>query len=161
MFRQFLSAACVVATLFLGIAGASGPLQAQEPQTGLAEEALVITSGETQHKFTAEIAADDRQRAFGLMFREEMAEDRGMLFLFDGAGDRYFWMKNTPLPLDIIFIDAGGTIVSIAEDTTPFSESVIPSNGPAKYVFEVNAGVTEKLGIAAGDRVMNAAMGLE
>jgi len=158
---QNLPNAVFAAVLFIGFFAAPGTLHANEPQTGLAEAELVIASGEKQHRFTAEIAADDRERAIGLMFREEMAEDRGMLFLFGGESDRHFWMKNTPLPLDIIFIAADGTIVSIAEDTTPFSESVIPSNGPAKFVFEVKAGVTEKLGISAGDRVMSPAMGVE
>ena len=158
---QNLFKAAFAAVLFIGLAATPGPLHANEPQRGLPEAELVIASGEKQHRFTAEIAADDRERAIGLMFREEMAEDRGMLFLFDGESDRHFWMKNTPLPLDIIFIAADGTIVSIAENTTPFSESVIPSNGPSKFVFEVNAGVTEKLGIAAGDRVMSPAMGME
>jgi len=158
---QNLVRAAFAALLFWGLAAAPDPSLANEPQTGLAEAELVIASGEKQHRFTAEIAADDRERAIGLMFREEMAEDRGMLFLFGGESERHFWMKNTPLPLDIIFIAADGTIVSIAEDTTPFSESVIPSNGPAKFVFEVNSGVTEKLGIAAGDRVMSPAMGVE
>jgi uncharacterized membrane protein (UPF0127 family) len=160
MFRHYLNAAFAI-FLFLGVAAVPGSLLAQEPQSGLAEAELVITSGERQHRFTAEIAAEDRERAIGLMFREEMAEDRGMLFLFDSEGERYFWMKNTPLPLDIIFITADGIILSIAEDTTPFSESVIPSNGPAKFAFEVNAGVTEKLGISAGDRVDSAALRLE
>jgi len=134
---------------------------AQEPQLNLPVEELVILSGDTEHKFKAEVAATDQQRSMGLMFRKEMPAERGMLFLFEREGDRYFWMKNTPLPLDIIFIDANGAIVSIADNTTPFSEDVIPSLGPAQFVFEINAGLAEKLDISAGDKVISPSMGLE
>ncbi len=124
----------------------------------LPEETLVIRSGVTDHRFVVEVAATDRDRARGLMFREEMAADHGMLFVFEGEGDRYFWMKNTPLPLDIIFIGGDGGIVSIAADTTPFSEAVIPSKLPAKYVLEVNAGTAASLGVKAGDKVSSPSM---
>jgi uncharacterized membrane protein (UPF0127 family) len=149
------------ATLWISLSGSAGPAMAQEPQRNLPVEDLVIQSGDKEHMFEAEVAATDKQRSMGLMFRKEMPEKRGMLFLFEGEGDRYFWMKNTPLPLDIIFIDARGGIVSIAGNTTPFSEDVIPSIGPAKFVFEINAGLAEKLGISAGDRVISRSMGLE
>jgi len=131
---------------------------AQESGAELPTENLTVQSGENQHRFTVEVAATDRQRARGLMFREEMAADHGMLFIFEGEGDRYFWMKNTPLPLDIVFIGAEGTIVSIAADTTPYSEAVIPSAGPARFVLEVNAGLSAKLGIEAGDTVSSPSM---
>ena len=142
-------------------AGAPDPSVADESQKGLPVETLVVRSGETDHRFEVEIAATERQRSMGLMFREEMAEDHGMLFLFDTEGERYFWMKNTPLPLDIIYIGAAGTIVSIAANTEPFSLDTIPSGGPAKYVLEVNAGVAARLGIKPGDRVESPSMGLE
>ena len=102
------------------------------------------------------VTAPERSR--GLMFREEMAADHGMLFIFETEGDRYFWMKNTPLPLDIIYIDATGKIVSIAADTTPFSEQTIPSGAPAKYVLELNAGTSAERGIGVGDTVSSASM---
>jgi len=138
-------------TVLLAVSGLSAA--AQQGQPPLPTETLRIKSGERMHTFEAEVAATDRQRARGLMFREEMAADRGMLFIFEGEGERYFWMKNTPLPLDIVYIGEAGQIVSIAENTTPFSEAVIPSGKPAKFVLELNAGTTSKLGIVAGDTV--------
>lgn len=137
------------------------PAVADESQTGLPVEDLTITSGETVHRFQVEIAATDEQRSMGLMFREEMALDHGMLFLFETEGQRYFWMKNTPLPLDIIYISATGTIVSIAADTKPFSLDTIPSGLPAQYVLEINAGLSAKLGIKPGDKVSNPSMEAE
>ncbi len=121
-------------------------------------EPLTVTSGGRVHDFTVEVAETAEDRARGLMFREFMAEDHGMLFVFEASREQHFWMKNTPLPLDILFIARGGTIVRIAENTTPFSEKHIPSYSPAKFVLELNAGLTEKLGIKAGDRVSSASM---
>ncbi|MES0882266.1 DUF192 domain-containing protein [Roseibium sp. SCP14] len=130
----------------------------QEP---LPQETLLIRSGEAEHRFLVEVAATDIERARGLMFREEMAADHGMLFIFEGEGERFFWMKNTPLPLDIIYIDNAGHIVSIAADTTPFSETVIPSGKPARFVLEVNAGIAEKLEIKVGDQISSPSMHAE
>ena len=103
--------------------------------------------------------ADDREETMrGLMYRTELAPDAGMLFLFDGEQERAFWMKNTPLPLDIIYIAKDGRIVSIAEHTTPFSTAAIPSRAPAQSVLEVNAGYAERNGVRVGDRVTYSAM---
>ncbi|WP_269582297.1 DUF192 domain-containing protein [Roseibium sp. Sym1] len=146
--KGLLGLAAVVIMAFSGVVA-----QAQAPQSGLPVEELVVTSGDGEHRFQVDVAATDSQRSYGLMFRQEMAADQGMLFLFEGEGERYFWMKNTPLPLDIIYIGANGEIVSIAADTEPFSLDAIPSGGPAKYVLEVNAGIAKKLDIKAGDTV--------
>lgn len=127
-------------------------------QAELPTENLLVQSPSAEHAFLVEVASTDQQRARGLMFREEMAKDHGMLFVFEGEGERFFWMKNTPLPLDIIYISAAGQIVSIAADTTPFSVSVIPSGKPARYVLELNAGTAKKLGIEVGDKVTSPSM---
>ncbi|MTI17572.1 DUF192 domain-containing protein [Rhodobacteraceae bacterium RKSG542] len=103
--------------------------------------------------FTVEIAEDRDSRAQGLMHREEMAADHGMLFVFDLPSEQVFWMKNTPLSLDIIFISKDQRIIHIAENTTPFSLDAIPSHGKALYVLEVLGGTAEKLGISKGDSV--------
>lgn len=87
------------------------------------------------------------------MFRRGMPADHGMLFDFATEQPVAFWMKNTPLPLDMIFIDAQGTVAGIAADTVPFSEAPIPSPVPVRAVLEVNAGTAARLGIAVGDRV--------
>ncbi|WMS41597.1 DUF192 domain-containing protein [Acuticoccus sp. MNP-M23] len=117
------------------------------------EARLVAASG--VHDFTIEIADDPLERAQGLMYRQEMARDHGMLFDFGKEAPRSFWMKNTPLPLDIIFIKGDGTVVSIAANTTPFSTDPVPSEGPARFVFEVNGGVAAAIGLAPGDRLLH------
>lgn len=87
------------------------------------------------------------------MYRRELPELRGMLFLFPREAPLSFWMKNTPLPLDIIFINAAHTIVGIAQNTTPFSRKPLPSGSPAQFVLEVNSGFCQQHGVAIGDRV--------
>nr|WP_155133976.1 DUF192 domain-containing protein [Roseibium sp. RKSG952] len=116
-------------------------------------EELTVETSDANHLFQVEVAETDHERSRGLMFRTEMADNAGMLFVFSKEGQRYFWMKNTPLPLDIIFINRAGEIVHIAKETVPFSETVIPSEKPAKYVLELNGGTTDELGISVGDHV--------
>jgi hypothetical protein len=100
-----------------------------------------------------ELAQDESQRQLGLMYRDTLAENQGMLFLFDNEEVRAFWMKNTILSLDMIFVDARNEIVTIHKYTTPYSEETYTSTRPAKYVLEVNAGFTDKRKISVGDRV--------
>ncbi|NVK34568.1 MAG: DUF192 domain-containing protein [Rhodobacteraceae bacterium] len=138
----------VIATAFFTL-GRSSDLDRAEVQ---------ILSGGDTHTFQVEVARTAPQRAQGLMEREQMDADAGMLFVFEGAGERYFWMKDTPLSLDIIFISESGEIIHIANDTTPRSEKIIPSRGDALYVLEVLAGTAKRLGIRAGDQVASAAM---
>jgi uncharacterized membrane protein (UPF0127 family) len=102
---------------------------------------------------SVEIADTDEKRALGLMYRQELPELHGMLFLFPRQELQSFWMKNTPLSLDIIFIDAARTIVSIAANTTPFSEKPLSSRKPAQFVLEVNGGFCQRHRVAVGDRV--------
>lgn len=119
---------------------------------------LKIVSANGVHKFRVERAGtvDEQQR--GLMFRTNIPADHGMLFWpYPPEGgpprDANFWMKNTPSPLDIIFIRADGTIAHIAENAVPFDESPIPSGEPIGAVLEINGGKAGELGIAEGDRV--------
>lgn len=100
-----------------------------------------------------EIANTPEKRRYGLMYRKDMQEDHGMLFLFPQQTPQSFWMKNTVLSLDIVYINSARTIVHIAAHTTPFSETPIPSGQPAQFVLEVNAGFCERHGIASGDQV--------
>jgi uncharacterized membrane protein (UPF0127 family) len=100
-----------------------------------------------------ELAQDDAQRQLGLMYRDTLAENQGMLFLFDNEEVRAFWMKNTILSLDMIFVNARNEIVTIHKYTTPYSEETYESTGPAKYVLEVNAGYADKRKVSVGDRV--------
>ncbi len=126
---------------------AAAPGRAADPNT------LEIVSKTGVHVFSVELAVNDEQRAQGLMFRKELPEGRGMLFDFQHDQDVAFWMKNTYIPLDMIFIRGNGRILRIAENTTPLSTQTVPSGGPVRAVLEVIGGTARKLGIAPGDQV--------
>lgn len=100
-----------------------------------------------------EIAQDDSKRQLGLMYRDKLAEKQGMLFVFEGDDTRSFWMKNTVLSLDMIFVNGHNQIVTIHKNTTPYSEQSYTSTKPAQYVVEVNAGYTDRHKISVGDLV--------
>ncbi len=105
-------------------------------------------------RFTVELAETSEKQALGLMFREELPDDHGMLFIFPSEGRRAFWMKNTRIPLDIFYFDAELKLVSVSENTPPCrvrSCPAYPSEGPAKYVLELNAGKAAELGVKQGD----------
>lgn len=114
---------------------------------------VTILSGAHEYKFNVEIAETDEQRARGLMFRKEMADKQGMLFLFKGNRLVTMWMKNTYIPLDILFIDQRGTIVHIAKSTVPHSLDIISSHEVVISALELNGGVTSSLDIHVGDKV--------
>ncbi|MCR6643256.1 MAG: DUF192 domain-containing protein [Terricaulis sp.] len=126
---------------------------------GAHRELVSIATAQGDRRFYAEIADDEAERARGLMFRREMARDHGMLFLFEEPGMQSFWMRNTHLSLDLIFVAADGRIVNIIEHATPYSDAPLRSSGPAVAVLEINAGLSRELGIAAGDRVQHPRIG--
>jgi uncharacterized membrane protein (UPF0127 family) len=105
------------------------------------------------HSFAVEIADDLAEQRRGLMYRRELASDAGMLFLYDEEDELSFWMRNTYVSLDIIFIDRDGRIVNIARDTEPLSERSLVSDGPAVAALEVVAGTSARLGFRVGDEV--------
>jgi uncharacterized membrane protein (UPF0127 family) len=123
------------------------------PAWTASKETLEIVTGSGVRAFSVEVVANDAERQKGLMFRKELPEGTGMLFDFQVEALVSFWMKNTYVPLDMIFIRGDGTIASIAQNTEPMSERLIPSNAPVRAVLEVIAGTTRKLGIKPGDRV--------
>jgi uncharacterized membrane protein (UPF0127 family) len=114
---------------------------------------LEIASKTGVHSFSVEVVDNDADRAKGLMFRRSLPEGTGMLFDFKIEQDVAFWMQNTYVPLDMIFIRADGRILRIAENAEPMSTKQIPSGGKVLAVLEVVAGTARKLGIMAGDRV--------
>jgi hypothetical protein len=116
-------------------------------------ETLTIVTAAGEHAFQVEIAKDAATRAKGLMFRRFMPEDRGMLFEFEKNEPVSFWMKNTYISLDMIFIAPNGEVTRIAAHAEPLSEAIIPSGGPCIAVLEVNAGVAAKIGVTVGDQV--------
>jgi uncharacterized membrane protein (UPF0127 family) len=132
------------------------PAQAAEasvhPESGLELIDVTVVSGAERHTFTTELADTNEAQAMGMMFRTEMGDDEGMLFPSGTPQARSFWMKNTPLPLDIIFIGPDSRITNI-EDGVPYSQDSVFSEGPALAVFEIRGGLSEELGIRAGDLV--------
>jgi uncharacterized membrane protein (UPF0127 family) len=107
-------------------------------------------------RFVVELAQDDASRERGLMYREHMDTNRGMLFVFDQETPQAFWMKNTKIPLDMLFIDRNGKLVALHQSVPPCTADpcpVYPSKAPALYVLELNGGVTDKLGVKLGDHV--------
>lgn len=119
---------------------------------------LEIVTTKARHAFHIEIASNDATRAEGLMFRTSLAPDAGMLFDFKREQPVYFWMKNTYVSLDMIFVRTDGSIINIAADTTPLSEAIVPSGSPVRFVFEVPAGTARRLGIGVGDRLVHPAV---
>lgn len=139
-------AALAAAALAAGAlaAGALASCQAGGPET------VALQVGDD--RFVVEVARTPDRRERGLMYRTELGAREGMLFVFDDDRVRGFWMRNTPLPLSIAFLSAGGEILQI-ESLTPFSEAVVRSRQPARYALEVNAGAFAEAGAAVGDRV--------
>ncbi|MSO64852.1 MAG: DUF192 domain-containing protein [Alphaproteobacteria bacterium] len=120
---------------------------------------LVIETPTAAHRFTVELADTPATRERGLMFRRAMAAEAGMLFDFQQSQPVAFWMKNTYLPLDMIFIADDGKIAAIARRTVPLSEATVPSPVPVRAVLEINAGVADRLRINPGDQVRHPIFG--
>ena len=111
------------------------------------------TTDSTKVIIDIEIANTDYKIQTGLMYRNSMKNNQGMLFAFDDVSERSFYMKNTKIPLDLIFINDNNIIVSFQKNAKPFDESSLPSNAPAKYVLEINAGLVDTWGISVGDSI--------
>lgn len=105
--------------------------------------------------FRVEVADDDAERSRGLMGRQAMGRLEGMLFVFDATQPVSFWMRNTLIPLDMLFIDETGTVVRVHANAVPLDESPIPSGVPVRYVLEINGGLAARFGIAAGAKLQH------
>jgi uncharacterized membrane protein (UPF0127 family) len=126
---------------------------AEQSPAGLDLIPLTIEADGRAHAFVVEVARSKEEQATGLMHRQSLAPDRGMLFLYEPPEPASFWMKNTLIPLDMIFIRPDGTIARIAANTTPLSLDPVPSMEPVSAVLEIAGGRAAELGIEAGDRV--------
>lgn len=146
-FRSALVAFLALCAFVLG-AGEPRLKEAREPL-----EQLEIITASGPHAFSVEVMRTDEQRQRGLMFRRSLPPDQGMLFAFEREQPVMMWMKNTFLPLDMVFIGKFGKIVGLAENTEPLSERIIPSGAPVIAVLEVNAGVASRIGLKIGDEV--------
>ncbi|WP_026933627.1 DUF192 domain-containing protein [Christiangramia echinicola] len=113
---------------------------------------LIKASGDTLRKLDVELAENDYEHQTGLMYRESLENDQGMLFIYDSERVRSFYMKNTYIPLDIIYYGADSTLVSIQKNATPRDETSLPSEGPTQFVLEINGGLSDQWGIENGDR---------
>jgi uncharacterized protein len=123
------------------------------PAQGAEPDSLEIVTSTGRHVFQIEIANNDASREHGLMDRRYMAADHGMLFEFDREEPVSFWMKNTYIPLDMIFIAPSGVVTHVVANAEPLSERVIPSGGPCVAVLELNGGTAASIGLKVGDKV--------
>ncbi len=135
--------------LLLAVASVARPVSVP----ALESQTLEIVSRNGVHTFSVELAVTEEERERGLMFRRELPQGTGMLFDFHEEQPVSFWMKNTYIPLDMIFIRGDGRILRIAENTEPLSEKLIPSGGAVRAVLEVIGGTAKELGIRPGDQV--------
>jgi uncharacterized protein len=140
-FRLWAALSLVVIVAFAGAARSDGL------------EALQIVTATGTHDFQVEIARDEASRARGLMDRRFMLANHGMLFEFDREAPEAFWMKDTYIPLDMIFISRAGVVTNIAANAEPLSERAIPSGPPCMAVLELNGGAAARIGLKVGDRV--------
>jgi uncharacterized membrane protein (UPF0127 family) len=125
----------------------------EEAPAGLAKVPLTIHSANGDHKFTVEVAATPEEQEHGLMFRKSVPPNTGMIFPYDPPAQVSFWMKNTLVPLDMVFIGPDGKISRIAENTTPMSLDPVASIDPISAVLELAGGRSAQLGLKAGDKV--------
>lgn len=143
----------VIARFLTGLLAVLFLLTAGWSVHALPRDIIVIRASDGNYRFNVELAATEAERAQGLMFRKELPTNAGMLFLYDRDQAVTFWMRNTYLPLDMVFIAADGKITQIVKNTKPLSENLIPSYTYIRAVLELNAGITNRYGIRVGDRV--------
>jgi uncharacterized membrane protein (UPF0127 family) len=143
--------ACLVMAFAAALAIAAAAIA--KPALADALESLSISTQTGDHAFSVEIAASPEARERGLMYRRFMPADRGMLFEFERDAPVAFWMKNTYIPLDLVFIARNGKVTRIVDRAEPFSETTIPSGGPCAAVLELNGGVAAQIGLRTGDAV--------
>lgn len=132
---------------------ASQGVALERSAAGLEQVPLTIESRGKRYNFVVEVARTPDEQAMGLMNRQSLAPDRGMIFPYDPPRPAAFWMKNTLIPLDMIFVRPDGTIGSIAANTVPLSLEPVPSGEPVAAVLEIPGGRSAELGLRAGDRV--------
>jgi uncharacterized membrane protein (UPF0127 family) len=135
-----------------GAASAKTTQSAVHPTSGLPVIDLTIAGSKRKHTFRVEVARTEDQQARGLMFRTEMGADEGMIFPEEPPRRPSFWMKNTVIPLDIIFVGTDGRILNIV-NALPYDLTPLPAEGLASAVLELNGGRADQLGIKAGDKV--------
>ena len=139
-----------VLTLLLAVVACA---DAKGHEAPVSPRVVIETAAGARLPVNVEVARTDAERARGLMFRRSLAPDAGMIFLFEESVEHGFWMQNTLIPLDMIFIDDGGRIVGIVERAAPLTTTLRTVGVPSRYVLEVNGGWSASHGVARGDRV--------
>ncbi len=147
--RSFFCAIALSLLPGLALAQDTSKAQPELPK----EKLVIVTKDGKRHDFNVEMALNEAQQTVGLMFRKSVAPDGGMLFVWDGVRDSTMWMRNTVSSLDMVFINADGTIRRVVENTVPESLAIIESHGPVKATLELAAGTAKRLDIHAGDKV--------
>jgi uncharacterized membrane protein (UPF0127 family) len=122
---------------------------------------IIYTKGGRQVPFRVEVADTPSKRELGLQYRRDLADDQGMLFLFPREQIQFFWMKNSPIPLDMIFINRESIIAGIIHQTIPFSTESLSVRAPSQFVLEIKGGLARHNGIEIGDRVRFEGISLE
>lgn len=147
----------ILAAFALALAGCKGESATEAPavhaESGLSVVPLTITSQGKVHRFRVELAQTPAQQAQGLMFRTKLGPNEGMLFPMNPPRPAGFWMRNTVIPLDLLFVAPDGTVLNIAANAKPYDETKLQSAGPVKAVLELPGGRAAELGIVAGDKV--------
>ena len=160
--RTFLVAGAVIgaiAAVIFGFMVVERPFAASSRALTLPvdPERLIAETRSGEKSFSIEIADDPEERGAGLMFREDMDDDHGMLFIFERQQEVGFWMKNTPMPLDLLFVGQDGRVKAIKRGE-PFSEAPISPAEPVRFVLELKAGTSAREGIANGDKLVHPAI---
>ncbi|WP_226621457.1 DUF192 domain-containing protein [Alloyangia pacifica] len=145
-------------TLLAGLLVAGPVLTGQAAQAACEDNVLQMRGDWGSARFAVAVADTVKERAVGLMFVEELPSTAGMLFVYDEPHPVSFWMKNTLIPLDMIFADAQGVVVSVHENAIPGDLTSIDSGAPTQYVLEINGGMAARLGIAEGSEMQHAAI---
>ncbi len=159
--RLRVSFQIVVLTVFF-LAGFTASGAAQEGLAVFGRDSLVIrTEAGAEHRFEVELALSPSQQSQGLMYRPSLAGDAGMLFVYRPSRSVRMWMRNTAIPLDMLFVSESGEIVKIVERTVPFSLAIIASGRPVSGVLEINGGTASRLGLRPGDQVLHSAFDQE
>jgi uncharacterized membrane protein (UPF0127 family) len=150
--------------VLLGVSGTAlwtnlARVQSKDAATQALLEPLTLVTASGRHAFQVEVMRTDEQRGRGLMFRQSLPDNRGMLFDFKVDGPVSMWMRNTYIPLDMVFIFADGRVHRVEANTEPLSERTIPAGANVRAVLELNAGTAARLGLRPGDRVEHGMFG--
>ncbi|MCP9201446.1 DUF192 domain-containing protein [Gramella sp. GC03-9] len=155
-YLSLISLAFFTGSLFTSCEDEKKPDEIETEEISFTKEAelyLIKASGDTIEKLDVELAETAYEHQTGLMYRDGMEDNQGMLFVYDDERVRSFYMKNTYFSLDIIYFAGDSTYVSVQENTTPMSETSLPSEGPTQFVLEVNGGLSAPWNLAEGDRI--------